>query len=111
MLSTTSLKKQIPSSGTLAVALLVGSVAGGAAREINFDTTIKPVLQEHCFKCHGPKKQKGKLRLDTLSPDLVQNQDVAEAWYAVREALTLGEMAPEEETPDCSPCKWRASHE
>tara|TARA_B110000879_G_scaffold172823_2_gene224592 strand:+ start:90 stop:2456 length:2367 start_codon:yes stop_codon:yes gene_type:complete len=86
------------SQGTLALALLVGSVAGGGGREINFDTTIKPVLQEHCFKCHGPKKQKGKLRLDTLSTDLVQNQDAAEAWYAVREALTLGEMPPEEET-------------
>jgi mono/diheme cytochrome c family protein len=24
------------------------------------------VMESHCFSCHGPKKQKGKLRLDTL---------------------------------------------
>lgn len=30
---------------------------------------IQPVFQEKCYSCHGPKKQKGKLRLD--QPDLI----------------------------------------
>ncbi|HEY4207425.1 MAG TPA: c-type cytochrome domain-containing protein [Puia sp.] len=25
---------------------------------------IQPVLQAHCYSCHGPKRQKGRLRLD-----------------------------------------------
>ncbi|MFT6241559.1 MAG: hypothetical protein ACJAQT_003658, partial [Akkermansiaceae bacterium] len=27
-------------------------------------------FQDQCVKCHGPDKQKGDLRLDTLAPDL-----------------------------------------
>ena len=32
---------------------------------MDFHRDIEPILREHCIKCHGPKKQKGKLRLDT----------------------------------------------
>jgi hypothetical protein len=30
-----------------------------------FEERVRPVLAENCFKCHGPKKQKGGLRLDS----------------------------------------------
>jgi cytochrome c553 len=30
-----------------------------------FETTIRPLLAEHCVKCHGPDKQKAGLRLDS----------------------------------------------
>lgn len=30
-----------------------------------FETSIRPVLVEHCLKCHGPDKQWANLRLDT----------------------------------------------
>src|SRR5262245_61080377 len=30
-----------------------------------FETNIRPVLADHCFKCHGPKRQWGRLRLDS----------------------------------------------
>ena len=30
-----------------------------------FEKKVRPVLANHCFKCHGPKKQKGGLRLDS----------------------------------------------
>jgi hypothetical protein len=30
-----------------------------------FEKKIRPVLSEHCYECHGPKKQKGGLRMDT----------------------------------------------
>lgn len=33
--------------------------------KIDFGSQIKPILEENCFKCHGEKKQKGDLRLDT----------------------------------------------
>ena len=30
-----------------------------------FEKSVRPVLVEHCYKCHGPEKQKGDLRLDS----------------------------------------------
>lgn len=32
-----------------------------------FEAHVRPVLVAHCIQCHGPEKQKGKLRLDSLS--------------------------------------------
>jgi len=29
-----------------------------------YSDIIQPILQEKCYSCHGPRKQKGKLRLD-----------------------------------------------
>jgi hypothetical protein len=29
-----------------------------------FEREVRPILTEHCFKCHGPEKKKGGLRLD-----------------------------------------------
>jgi len=31
-----------------------------------FESKVRPLLANRCFKCHGPKKQSGKLRLDSL---------------------------------------------
>ena len=30
-----------------------------------FEAKVRPVLAEHCYSCHGEKKQRGGLRLDT----------------------------------------------
>ncbi len=30
-----------------------------------FEKEVRPVLADHCYKCHGPKKQKSNLRLDS----------------------------------------------
>lgn len=30
-----------------------------------FETQVRPVLANQCFRCHGPKKQRGELRLDS----------------------------------------------
>ncbi len=57
---------------------------------------VDEVMQQRCFPCHGPEKQKGKLRLDTLSADLVGDLAAAEAWRDVRALINLGEMPPEE---------------
>ena len=35
-----------------------------AAAAAEFERDIIPLLQQHCVECHGPKKQKGELRLD-----------------------------------------------
>jgi hypothetical protein len=36
-----------------------------AAGEEFFEAKVRPLLVEHCYRCHGPEKQKGGLRLDT----------------------------------------------
>ena len=70
-----------------------------ALEAIHFEKQVRPILKKHCFKCHGEKKQKGDLRLDTLSGDLSKDRVAAEAWHDVRNALNLSEMPPKKEDP------------
>lgn len=51
----------------LFVVLAVSSSAllGRADDKIDFAKTIKPIFESRCLECHGPKKTKGELRLDT----------------------------------------------
>lgn len=44
--------------------LLVAAAAPLQAEEVDFATTIQPILAKRCFSCHGPDKQEGGLRLD-----------------------------------------------
>src|SRR6266446_352694 len=44
---------------------LVANWAASGASKIDFSKEIQPILQQSCVKCHGPEKQKGKLRLDS----------------------------------------------
>jgi len=39
----------------------------------SFNSDIKPVLERTCVKCHGPDKQKGDFRVDTLDPNFLQD--------------------------------------
>jgi mono/diheme cytochrome c family protein len=40
-----------------------------------FEKNVRPVLVEHCQKCHGPMKQQGGLRLDSRQAILKGNDD------------------------------------
>ena len=40
-----------------------------------FETSVRPVLAEHCYKCHGPEKQKAALRLDSRAAVLKGTDD------------------------------------
>ena len=44
-----------------------------------FRKAVEPVLKKTCAGCHGPDKQKGKFRIDTLNPDLLKGKDVS--WW------------------------------
>ena len=61
-----------------------------------FESEIAPILASACLGCHGPEKQKGKFRVDTLDPDLVHGED-ANWWVDVVGVLTNGEMPPPDE--------------
>jgi hypothetical protein len=56
------------------LALAAGPLAADPARPVQpqaaeaaafFESRVRPVLVEHCYSCHGEKKQKGDLRLDS----------------------------------------------
>ncbi len=37
-----------------------------AAQKADYTKVIQPIFDAQCVTCHGPKKEKGKLRLDSL---------------------------------------------
>ncbi|HKS38758.1 MAG TPA: DUF1549 domain-containing protein, partial [Verrucomicrobiae bacterium] len=49
----------------IAIAALVAVFTASAAPAPDFSREVRPMLEKHCFKCHGPEKQKGGLRFDT----------------------------------------------
>ena len=58
--------------------------------------TFEAFLTQHCVSCHGPKKEKGDLRIDTLSRDFKAGID-SHLWVEVVERINAGEMPPEDE--------------
>jgi mono/diheme cytochrome c family protein len=58
--------------------------------------SFEAFLDTHCVSCHGPKKEKGDLRIDTLSRDFKNGID-SHLWAEVVERINAGEMPPEEE--------------
>ena len=69
----------------------IGSTFGGT-----FSQELKPFLNKYCVSCHGAKKQKAKLRLDTLSTDLTDLK-TAEQWQDILDELNAAAMPPEDE--------------
>ncbi|AMV25357.1 Planctomycete cytochrome C [Gemmata sp. SH-PL17] len=56
-----------PSRWVVAFVGLLGGAATtrGADPTDHFEAKVRPVLVQHCIKCHGPEKQKSGLRLDS----------------------------------------------
>jgi ankyrin repeat protein len=46
------------------VALFWTGPAGAAATPVDYARDVRPILQEHCYQCHGPVQQRNGLRLD-----------------------------------------------
>ena len=42
---------------------------------VTYAADIKPIFEETCIKCHGPQKQKAKLRLDNRAAVLKGGED------------------------------------
>lgn len=89
----------------LGFAVLLSCVAtvsafAAAPVAVEFQKDLRPFLTEHCVKCHGPDKQKGDVRLDTLTGDLAKE---GELWATVRDQIRDGLMPPKKEKrPDAA---------
>ncbi|SVD77763.1 uncharacterized protein METZ01_LOCUS430617, partial [marine metagenome] len=57
---------------------------------------LEPFLKQHCFECHGSKKQKGDIRFDILGKDLARHETL-EIWQGILDQLNLGEMPPKKQ--------------
>ena len=53
--------------GALIVLMLAAANAAGA---VDYVRDVKPILAEHCYRCHGASQQKGGLRVDTAASAL-----------------------------------------
>src|SRR5438477_13204790 len=47
-----------------AATLDTSKIPPAAERKIDFLKDIQPLFADHCYQCHGPKKQEASLRLD-----------------------------------------------
>ncbi len=56
-----------------------------------FSQKIQPFLDTYCVSCHGPEKQKGKIRIDQLTESPRGRED-AELWSQILESLAFGGM-------------------
>ncbi len=64
--------------------------------------TFDHFIDTYCIHCHGPKKEKGDLRIDKLSREFKAGID-AHRWREVLEVINAGEMPPKKEKqPDKS---------
>lgn len=68
-----------------------------------FESEVASFLRAHCVKCHGPEKQKGRIRYDKLEGFRPEDTHL---WTLVHEQLSSGEMPPEDEArPDAGELK------
>lgn len=72
-------------------AALVGFLLPGI---LPAEPKLEQFFAQNCIKCHGPEKQKGKVRLDKPSDVLFANAELLEL---VASMLESGEMPPEKE--------------
>lgn len=53
----------------------LGTWEARAQAKVDFTKNIQPILQKSCYECHGPEKQKAKLRLDSKEAALKGGKD------------------------------------
>ena len=65
--------------------------AFGLKADEEFTRKIQPFLNTYCISCHGPEKQKGKIRFDQRTASMSGRKE-AELWMRMLEAMEFGEM-------------------
>ncbi|MDC0143598.1 DUF1588 domain-containing protein [Verrucomicrobia bacterium] len=65
--------------------------AFGLKGDEEFTRKIQPFLNTYCISCHGPEKQKGKIRFDQLTASMSDRKE-AKLWARMLEAMEFGEM-------------------
>ncbi|HET9863950.1 MAG TPA: DUF1592 domain-containing protein [Steroidobacteraceae bacterium] len=88
----------------LAVAFALAIPAAARTPVETYNSTISPILEEHCYECHGDGYDKGKVAFDLLETDAeILNKDL---WMRVLLNTRAGLM-PAEQKPPLSPAEQR----
>jgi len=74
---------------------LLGTALARAAEPARFAEAQRAFFKDYCVECHGPAKQKGKLRLDDIS-FTIDSTAAADRWQKILNELNSGEMPPDE---------------
>jgi mono/diheme cytochrome c family protein len=61
--------------------------------DAHYIETVRPLLSNYCFGCHGPDTQKANVRLDVLNPDFIKGPDAGH-WHAALDMINTAEMPP-----------------
>ena len=77
----------------ITIIVILSGTALCPAADNGFERELLPLLENHCFNCHGEDAQEGDLALHTLNPDVLKGGDEA-VWAVVLDQLNSGEMPP-----------------
>ena len=67
------------------------TLSGLSAADDEFSREVRPFLDNYCVPCHGPRKQKSRIRVDHLTASMKDRKE-AELWARMLEAIEFGEM-------------------
>jgi mono/diheme cytochrome c family protein len=67
---------------------------------LTYEKDIKPIFEKSCIECHGPEKQKGRVRLDSLEATLKSGKGKAVVPGKSEESLLVLSVARVTEDPD-----------
>ncbi|WCJ60854.1 hypothetical protein NXS98_06915 [Fontisphaera persica] len=67
---------------------------------LTYEKDIKPIFEKSCIECHGPDKQKGRVRLDSLEATLKSGKGKAVVPGKSEESLLVLSVARVTEDPD-----------
>ena len=86
---------------TIATFALVGRVVAGEERPAvavggEFQQKLRPMLEEHCFKCHNAEKHKGGIDLTPFDSEGSMLKKY-KLWERVIEAVRTEEMPPDDD--------------
>src|SRR6516225_6135224 len=78
------------------VSLQPNSVAGEPSLDTlaaEYAKDIRPVMQKHCFRCHGAKREEADVNLESFAT-LAEVRKSPKTWQKVLEMLDSGQMPP-----------------
>jgi mono/diheme cytochrome c family protein len=75
------------------VALFPGSAPAADRTQEEFEQHVRPILEDHCYACHGNGSKKGGIVLDGFAVDQARLHD-SDLWLAVLKNVRAGIMPP-----------------
>lgn len=79
----------------VSITCLLASALHSVRADDEFNASIAPFLRQHCIRCHGVRKQEGRLSLQKLTGKVARADRAV--WQAILTQLNEGTMPPDSE--------------